>query len=85
MFTGLKLKVLVLEFVEKVYKTQIFSGGYKGYGLGMMVEILCATMSGSEFGPNVRIWKTRDKIANYVRTLLSLKQKHDILISEHLQ
>ena len=42
-------------------------GGYKGYGLGMMVDVLCGVMSGATFGPNVRIWKTRGRKADYVR------------------
>lgn len=29
-------------------------GGYKGYGLMFMVEILCGILSGSLFGPNIR-------------------------------
>ncbi|CAF0884261.1 unnamed protein product, partial [Didymodactylos carnosus] len=33
------------------------SGGYKGYGLAMMVEILCGILSGSHFGPWIRSWK----------------------------
>lgn len=28
-------------------------GTYKGFGLGLMVEILCSTLTGMEFGPNV--------------------------------
>ena len=32
------------------------NSGYKGYGLGMMVEMFCALMSGSAYGPNVRHW-----------------------------
>jgi len=28
-------------------------GGYKGYGLALMVEILCGIMSGSSFGPHL--------------------------------
>lgn len=28
-------------------------GGYKGFGLSMMVEILCGLLTGSPFGPNV--------------------------------
>ncbi|CAD1474054.1 unnamed protein product [Heterotrigona itama] len=40
------------------------NSGYKGYGLGLMVEVLCGILSGSEFGPNIRHWKTKDKIAN---------------------
>ena len=40
------------------------TSGYKGFGLGLMVEVLCGILSGSEFGPNIRHWKTSDKIAN---------------------
>ncbi|KAL5006862.1 hypothetical protein ScPMuIL_015668 [Solemya velum] len=40
------------------------TSGYKGYGLGMMVEMFCGIMSGGAYGPHVRKWKTCDKIAN---------------------
>ncbi|KAK6165965.1 hypothetical protein SNE40_022767 [Patella caerulea] len=40
------------------------TAGYKGYGLGMMVEVFCGILAGSNFGPNVRSWKTHDKKAN---------------------
>ncbi|CAH1798083.1 unnamed protein product [Owenia fusiformis] len=33
-------------------------GGYKGYGLAMMVELFCGILSGSSFGPNIRKWNT---------------------------
>jgi len=32
------------------------TSGYKGYGLGMMVEAMCGIMAGSAFGPFVRQW-----------------------------
>jgi LDH2 family malate/lactate/ureidoglycolate dehydrogenase len=38
--------------------------GYKGYGLGMMVEVFCGILSGANFGSNVRRWKTTDRVAN---------------------
>ena len=44
----------------------IYKGGYKGYGLAMMVEILCGVLSGGAFGPNVRTWRTHEKPANLV-------------------
>lgn len=34
----------------------LFLGGYKGYGLAMMVEIFCGILSGSLYGPNIRSW-----------------------------
>ena len=38
--------------------------GYKGYGLALMVEVLCGVLSGSAYGPNIRQWKKEEKIAN---------------------
>ena len=32
------------------------NSGYKGYGLGMLVELLCGLMSGSNYGPHIRHW-----------------------------
>ncbi|XP_066259532.1 uncharacterized oxidoreductase YjmC-like [Euwallacea similis] len=32
------------------------TGGYKGYGLSLMVEILCGILSGSSYGPNIPMW-----------------------------
>ena len=32
------------------------SGGYKGYGLGMMVEILCGILGGGNYSSNIRRW-----------------------------
>lgn len=38
--------------------------GYKGYGLALMVEVLCGILSGSQYGPNIREWKKSERIAN---------------------
>ncbi|RCN29437.1 malate/L-lactate dehydrogenase [Ancylostoma caninum] len=40
------------------------TGGYKGTGLCMMVEILCGIMAGSSFGKSIRKWQTTDENAN---------------------
>ncbi|CAD5207417.1 unnamed protein product [Bursaphelenchus okinawaensis] len=40
------------------------SGGYKGTGLGMMVEIFSSILSGGTFGKNVRTWRDTDRIAD---------------------
>jgi len=37
---------------------------YKGYGLALMVEMLCGILAGSEFGPNIRSWKSDVGFAN---------------------
>lgn len=41
------------------------NSGYKGYGLGMVVDILCAVMSGANYGHHVRHWQDySDQVAN---------------------
>ena len=40
------------------------TSGYKGFGLALMVEILCGILSGSNYGPNIRSWKSQHQIAN---------------------
>lgn len=38
--------------------------GYKGYGLGMLVEVFCGILSGGQYGPNVRKWMQTDRPAD---------------------
>eukprot|EP00095_Tigriopus_kingsejongensis_P006613 maker-scaffold396_size184579-snap-gene-0.23 protein:Tk06613 transcript:maker-scaffold396_size184579-snap-gene-0.23-mRNA-1 annotation:"malate dehydrogenase" len=40
------------------------NSGYKGYGLAMMVDILCGLMSGSESAQKIRKWTEHDVAAN---------------------
>ncbi|KAL8584646.1 hypothetical protein ACOMHN_002375 [Nucella lapillus] len=40
------------------------TGGYKGYGLAMLVEILCGILADADYGPNIRKWRNTDRIAN---------------------
>ena len=42
------------------------SGGYKGYGLGMMVEVFCGILAGAQYSKYVRTWKVTDRVANLV-------------------
>ena len=35
------------------------TGGYKGFGLGLLVEILCGGLSGSKYANQVRRWGFR--------------------------
>jgi LDH2 family malate/lactate/ureidoglycolate dehydrogenase len=51
---------------NKLYILHCVIGGYKGYGLAMMVEVLCGILSGAKFGPNLRTWKDFEKVANLV-------------------
>ncbi|XP_070210571.1 uncharacterized oxidoreductase YjmC-like isoform X2 [Littorina saxatilis] len=40
------------------------TSGYKGYGLGMMVEIFCGILSGSAYGHRIRNWSLHDGCAD---------------------
>ena len=43
------------------------TGGYKGYGLAMMVEVLCGVLGGGPYGPHIRRWNQKDnEVANLV-------------------
>uniref|UniRef100_A0A915KTG8 Malate dehydrogenase n=1 Tax=Romanomermis culicivorax TaxID=13658 RepID=A0A915KTG8_ROMCU len=42
------------------------TGGYKGYGLGMLVEIFCGIMGGAHWGPHVRKWLVTTSAADLV-------------------
>ena len=32
-------------------------GGYKGYGLALMVEVFCGILADATWGPNIRSWQ----------------------------
>jgi len=36
------------------------TGGYKGFGLALMVEVLCGVMTGGSWGPGIRSWGATD-------------------------
>ena len=40
------------------------NSGYKGYGLGMFVELITGLLSGSAVAHNVRDWRSYDREAN---------------------
>lgn len=42
------------------------TSGYKGYGLGLMVEIFCGILSGSAWGPHIRRWKVQNQVIQVV-------------------
>ncbi|KAK7508680.1 hypothetical protein BaRGS_00000246 [Batillaria attramentaria] len=42
------------------------TSGYKGYGLGLMVEVFCGILSGATFGPFIRNWALHDGVADLV-------------------
>ncbi|CAG9826511.1 unnamed protein product [Diabrotica balteata] len=51
------------------------NSGYKGYGLGMFVEILCGILSGSSYGPNIRNWTDFGKEANLGHAFMAINPK----------
>nr|XP_034192020.1 uncharacterized oxidoreductase YjmC-like [Osmia lignaria]XP_034192021.1 uncharacterized oxidoreductase YjmC-like [Osmia lignaria]XP_034192022.1 uncharacterized oxidoreductase YjmC-like [Osmia lignaria] len=65
---------------EKAYEATVLmplggeerNSGYKGYGLALMVEVLCGILSGSHFGPNIRKWKGSQKIANLGQCFMAI-------------
>ena len=48
------------------------SSGYKGMGLGMLVEIFCGILGGSLWGPNVRPWMNTTDIANFGQCYIAI-------------
>mmetsp|Transcript_37373 Transcript_37373/g.63613 ORF Transcript_37373/g.63613 Transcript_37373/m.63613 type:complete len:192 (-) Transcript_37373:989-1564(-) len=53
------------------------TAGYKGYGLGMFIEIMCAVLSGSpDVGPDIKSWSvTRDGALNYGHAFVVINPK----------
>uniref|UniRef100_A0A1Y1NQ32 Malate dehydrogenase n=1 Tax=Photinus pyralis TaxID=7054 RepID=A0A1Y1NQ32_PHOPY len=40
------------------------NSGYKGFGLGMLVEIFCGILGGANYGSNIRKWGNATEVAN---------------------
>lgn len=40
------------------------TGGYKGYGLNVMVEAFCGLLANANYGPNIRKWASTEGEAN---------------------
>lgn len=48
------------------------TSGYKGYGLAMMVEVLCSVLSGSPFGPFIRMWRTYERQSDMAHCFIAI-------------
>ncbi|PVD29460.1 hypothetical protein C0Q70_08711 [Pomacea canaliculata] len=48
------------------------TGGYKGYGLSMMVEVFCGILSGATFGPFVPRWSKHNAPVNLGQCFVAL-------------
>lgn len=51
------------------------NSGYKGAGLGVLVEVFCGMMSGSNYGPNVRKWGNTTTVANLGQCFIAIDPK----------
>ncbi|KAL4622656.1 hypothetical protein GN956_G20165 [Arapaima gigas] len=40
------------------------TGGHKGFGLAMMVEVFCGILAGSQYSKHIRNWKVTDRVAD---------------------
>ena len=51
----------------------MYIAGYKGYGLAMMVEVMCGMMGGGQYAHHIRKWTGGDnRVADMVRELRNL-------------
>ena len=58
---------------EAAYKGMLHPlGGYKGYGLGMMVEILCAVLGGGAMSTEVGSIRVRGKLVRVSQTFIAI-------------
>uniref|UniRef100_A0A915DDF8 Malate dehydrogenase n=1 Tax=Ditylenchus dipsaci TaxID=166011 RepID=A0A915DDF8_9BILA len=48
------------------------TGGYKGTGLAMMVELFCGMLAGSKYGKNMRTWRETAKVADCGQCFVAL-------------
>ncbi|KAI3389531.1 hypothetical protein SNEBB_008174 [Seison nebaliae] len=48
------------------------TSGYKGYGLGFMVEALCGILSGANYGPHIRKWQTSSEPPNLGQCFMAI-------------
>ncbi|XP_059177330.1 uncharacterized oxidoreductase YjmC-like [Physella acuta] len=51
------------------------TSGYKGYGLGMMVELFCGILSGSNFGSNLKVWSEHSSEADLGQCYVAIDPK----------
>ncbi|XP_018321510.1 uncharacterized protein LOC108734440 [Agrilus planipennis] len=48
------------------------NSGYKGYGLGILVEVFCGILGGGQFATNIRKWGDTTKTANLGHSFFAL-------------
>lgn len=64
-------------------------GGHKGYGLALLVDIMCAVMSHGAVSKNVRVTKDKEKVCHFFAaidySLFGDKEETNRRLSEYLQ
>ncbi|XP_018620796.1 uncharacterized protein LOC108942142 [Scleropages formosus] len=48
------------------------TGGHKGFGLGLMVEVFCGMLAGSQYSKYIRNWKVTDRVADLGQCFVAL-------------
>uniref|UniRef100_V5G4E3 Malate dehydrogenase n=1 Tax=Anoplophora glabripennis TaxID=217634 RepID=V5G4E3_ANOGL len=57
------------------------NSGYKGYGLGMLVEIFCGILSGAKYGPFVRKWGAHSEVADLGQAFIAINPRPLLMVS----
>ncbi|KAF7216168.1 uncharacterized oxidoreductase YjmC isoform X1 [Nothobranchius furzeri] len=52
------------------------TGGYKGYGLGMMVEVFCGILAGAHYSKYIRTWKVTDRVADLGQCFVAINPEN---------
>ncbi|KAL7857750.1 hypothetical protein AOLI_G00178520 [Acnodon oligacanthus] len=52
------------------------TGGHKGYGLGLMVEVFCGILSGSQYSKNIRTWRMTDRRADLGQCFVAINPEN---------
>ncbi|XP_041132712.1 uncharacterized oxidoreductase YjmC-like isoform X2 [Polyodon spathula] len=52
------------------------TGGYKGFGLGMMVEVFCGILAGAQYSKHIRTWKVTDSVANLGQCFVAINPEN---------
>ena len=45
---------------DLAYELSVSPAGYKGYGLGMMVELMCGMLGGGMYAHHIRKWTSTE-------------------------
>ncbi|XP_029010791.1 uncharacterized oxidoreductase YjmC-like isoform X2 [Betta splendens] len=52
------------------------TGGYKGFGLGMMVEVFCGILAGAQYSKNIRTWKETSRVADLGQCFVAINPEN---------